>query len=218
MKNDLPPHPDLFLHGAEASERFWSCLIQTFNWGTFSGVHRFPMARRGHLFVGPSGAGKSTALDAHAALTTPPLWLNFNVAAREAERGGVDRNAVSYVRGAWAEQTADSGEVAAQYLRTGTTWSVIAETFRNGRGDVVTLVQLLYIRGSSNAASDLKKLYLVLKREIDVHEFKVFAESDFDVRKLAIPVQTAARVSVAYRVFADDRVVRVVQLTFKAMR
>ena len=184
MKNDLPPHPDLFSHGAEASERFWSCLIQTFNWGTFSGVHRFPMARRGHLFVGPSGAGKSTALDAHAALTTPPLWLNFNVAAREAERGGVDRNAVSYVRGAWAEQTADSGEVAAQYLRTGTTWSVIAETFRNGRGDVVTLVQLLYIRGSSNAASDLKKLYLVLKREIDVHEFKVFAESDFDVRKL----------------------------------
>jgi len=184
VKNDLLRHADLFATDADAPERFWSCLIQTFNWGTFSGVHRFPMARRGHLFVGPSGAGKSTALDAHAALTTPPLWLNFNVAAREAERGGVDRNAVTYVRGAWAEQTAESGEVAAQYLRAGTTWSVIAETFRNGRGDVVSLVQLLYIRGSSTAASDLRKLYLVFKREIDVREFQVFAENDFDVRKL----------------------------------
>ena len=185
MKNDLPSHPDLFACGIDAPERFWLALIQTFNWGTFSGVHRFPIARRGHLFVGPSGAGKSTALDAHAALTTPPLWLNFNVAAREAERGGgVDRNFVSYVRGAWAEQTAESGEVAAQYLRPGTTWSLIAETFRNDLGEVVSLAQLLYIRGSSTAASDLKKLYLVFKRELDVQEFKRFAESDFDVRKL----------------------------------
>ncbi len=197
MKAELPANLDLFAtdapdaiaaeagSAADAPERFWSSLIQTFNWGTFSGVHRFPIARRGHLFVGPSGAGKSTALDAHAALTTPPIWLNFNVAAREAERGaGVDRNALSYVRGAWAEQTGDSGEIAAQYLRPGTTWSVIAETFRNRRGEVVSLVQLLYIRGSSSAASDLKKLYLVFKRDIDVHEFKSFAESDFDVRKL----------------------------------
>ena len=200
MKNDLRVHPDLFSDSGEAGdgvargvagggghapERFWSSLVQTFNWGTFSGVHRFPIAPRGHLFVGPSGAGKSTALDAHAALTTPPLWLNFNVAAREAERGGgVDRNAVSYVRGAWAEQTGDSGEVAAQYLRPGTTWSVIAETFANGRGDRVSLVQLLFIRGASSASSDLKKLYLVFKRDVDVQEFKVFAETDFDVRKL----------------------------------
>ncbi len=194
MKNDVPSHPDLFAESrtdmgtgasADAPERFWSCLIQTFNWGTFSDVHRFPMARRGHLFVGPSGAGKSTALDAHAALTTPPQALHFNVAAREAERGGaVDRNAVSYVRGAWAEQTGDSGEVAAQYLRPGTTWSVIAETFANGRGDRVSLVQLLYIRGASTAASDLKKLHLVFKRDVDVQEFKVFADGDFDVRKL----------------------------------
>ena len=185
MRNERPGQPELFSAGADAPERFWLGLIQTFNWGTFSGVHRFPVARRGHLFVGPSGAGKSTALDAHAALTTPPQWLNFNVAAREAERGGgVDRNALSYVRGAWAEQTGDSGEVAAQYLRAGTTWSAIAETFCNDRGEVVSLVQLLYIRGSSTAPSDLKKLYLVFKREVDVQQFKAFAESDFDVRKL----------------------------------
>ena len=42
-------------------------------------------------------------------------------------------------------------------------------------------------------------------------------QPDFDVRTLAVSMQTAARVSVAYRVFADDRTVRVVQLTFKAM-
>ena len=185
MKNDAGVHCDLVGGDADAPERFRLTLIQTFNWGTFSGVHRFPIARRGHLFVGPSGAGKSTALDAHAALTTPPLWLNFNVAARETERGGgTDRNALSYVRGAWAEQTGEAGEVAAQVLRPGTTWTVIAETFVNDRGDVVTLAQLLYIRGASSAASDLKKLYLVFKREIDVQAFQVFAETDFDVRKL----------------------------------
>jgi hypothetical protein len=43
-------------------------------------------------------------------------------------------------------------------------------------------------------------------------------QSDFEVRTLAVPTSSAARVSVAYRVFADDRVVRVVQLTLKAMR
>ena len=134
MTTEPPLHRDLFAARADAPERFWLALIQSFNWGTFGGVHRFPIARRGHLFVGPSGAGKSTALDAHAALTTPPASLSFNVAARESEREGVDRNPVSYVRGAWAEQTADSGQVAAQYLRPGTTWSAISETFRNDRG------------------------------------------------------------------------------------
>ena len=186
MKNDLPAQASLpVAHDADAPERFRLALLQTFNWGTFGGLHRFPIAAAGHLFVGPSGAGKSTALDAHAALTTPPLWLNFNVAAREAERGGgVDRSALSYVRGAWAEQTAESGEVAAQYLRPGTTWSVIGETFRNRQGKAVSLVQLLWIRGTSSAPSDLRKLFLVFRREVDLHEFERFAASDFDIRRL----------------------------------
>ncbi|MFP3786368.1 ATP-binding protein, partial [Burkholderia sp. SIMBA_024] len=83
----------------------------------FSGLTDVPIAERGFLFVGRSGSGKSTLLDAMSALLTPPSIVDFNAAAREAERSGRDRNLVSYVRGAWADQQdSSSGEIATQYL------------------------------------------------------------------------------------------------------
>ncbi|MEY4511720.1 MAG: hypothetical protein RLZZ450_3842, partial [Pseudomonadota bacterium] len=166
----------------EVGEQFRLTRLQTFNWGTFSGVIDIAVPDAGYLFVGPSGSGKSTLLDAHAALLTPPKWVDFNVAAAESERQGKDRNLVTYVRGAWAQQTGDNGEYLQQYLRTGTTWSAIAETYRNGRGRVVVLAQVLWIRGSSAAASDVKKLYLVLERDFAIQELSFFAKRDFNVR------------------------------------
>ncbi|HVV53060.1 MAG TPA: SbcC/MukB-like Walker B domain-containing protein [Polyangia bacterium] len=174
---------ELFPHDA-ASDQFRLATIQTFNWGTFAGVSEFMVAEKGHLFVGPSGSGKSTILDAHAALLTPPKWLDFNVAARETDRRGKDRNAVTYLRGAWAEQTGESGEVAAQYLRTGTTWSAVAETYRQDNGKCVVLAQVLWVRGASNHKDDVKKQFIVLERKFDVRELQAFAASNFDVRRL----------------------------------
>jgi uncharacterized protein YPO0396 len=167
---------------APGQDQFRLVRIQTFNWGTFSGVCNFDIAEKGHLFLGPSGSGKSTILDAHAALLTPPKWLDFNVAAREAERHGRDRSAMSYVRGAWAEQTGDDGEYVAQYLRNGTTWSAIAETYRYGNGKVVVLAEVLWIRGASIANTDVHKRFLVLERDFDVRELQPFASSDYDAR------------------------------------
>lgn len=166
-----------------STDQFRLTRMQTFNWGTFSGVFDFSIPEEGYLFVGPSGSGKSTVLDAHAALLTPPKWVDFNVAAREAERHGKDRNAMTYVRGAWAQQTGDDGEYASQYLRSDTTWSVIAETYRNGRGRWVVLAQVLWVRGKSTAATDVKKLYLVLQREFEIHELEFFPKNEFDVRR-----------------------------------
>lgn len=58
-----------------------------------------------------------------------------------------------------------------------------------------------------------------IDRELAVDpETKGEYQADFDVRTLAVPMHSAARVSVAYRVLTADRIVRVVQLTFKAMR
>jgi len=88
-------------------DQFRLVRIQTYNWGTFDGLVDVAVAAAGYLFVGPSGSGKSTLLDAHAALLTPPRWVDFNVAAREAERHGKDRNLMTYVRGAWSQQTSD---------------------------------------------------------------------------------------------------------------
>ena len=169
------------LDGAE--DQFRLKRIQTFNWGTFSGIFTFEIPDEGYLFVGPSGSGKSTALDAHAALMTPPKWVDFNVAAREAERNGKDRSVMTYIRGAWAQQTGDNGEYASQYLRAGTTWSAITETYRNQQGRCVVLAQVLWVKGNSNATGDAKRVYLLLDRPFDVSELEFFARSEFDVRR-----------------------------------
>lgn len=165
--------------------------IQVFNWGTFSGYHRIPVAAEGYLLVGPSGSGKSTILDAHAALTNPPGGVAFNAAAREGERKGRDRNFATYIRGAWAQQTTDSGEHAAQYLRPDTTWSAIAETYRNAGGAVVAIAQVLWIRGKGSSSADVKKVYLVIEREFDLRELKFFAENDYDVRRFKFDLKDA---------------------------
>jgi uncharacterized protein YPO0396 len=165
------------------SDQFRLTRIQTFNWGTFSNVFDFPIPTEGYLFVGPSGSGKSTVLDAHAALLTPPKWVDFNVAAREAERHGRDRSVMTYLRGAWAQQTGDDGAYVSQYLRGGTTWSAIAETYRNDQGRVVVLAQVLWVKGNSTAPGDAKRVYLTLEREFEVQELEFFAKSEFDARR-----------------------------------
>jgi len=142
-----------------ALDQFRLVQMQTYNWGTFSGICNFPIAEAGFLFVGPSGSGKSTILDAHAALLTPPRWVDFNVAARDQDRHGKDRNIVSYIRGAWAQQTGDTGEYISQYLRPDSTWSAIAETYRNRRGKHIVLAQLWWIRGKSTGVTDAKKAF-----------------------------------------------------------
>lgn len=175
-----------------ADDQFRLVRIQTFNWGTFANLFDFPIAKAGYLFVGPSGSGKSTVLDAHTALLTPPKWLDFNVAAREAEGKGRDRNVLTYVRGAWAQQTGEGGETVSQYLRTGTTWTAIAETYRNTQGRVVVLAQVLWVRGNSNAPGDVKRLYLTLQRPFDLGELEFFPRHEFDVRRFKHELPDAA--------------------------
>jgi uncharacterized protein YPO0396 len=182
MNNVLSGMPDLFTNSG--SNQFRLATIQLFNWGTFDGVVDFVIPDEGFLLVGPSGSGKSTVLDAHAAIMTPPKWASFNVAAREAELHGKDRNYITYIRGAWSQQTGESGEFVSQYLRPDTTWSAIAETYRHGDGRVVVLCQVFWVRGKSTSSRDVKRLYLVMQREFNVRELKGFPESDFDVRRL----------------------------------
>lgn len=165
-----------------AREQFRMTRLQVLNWGTFSDLHDIPIAKRGFLFVGPSGAGKSTLLDAFSALLTPPRWVDFNAAAREAERTGRDRSFMSYVRGAWGEQKdEESGLIAARHLRPDTTWSALSLSFGDGRGRGLSLVQLFWVRGKSVAAADVRRHYLIFDRGFDLRELKDF---DLDVRKL----------------------------------
>ena len=170
-----------------AREQFRMARLQVFNWGTFSDLHDIPVSERGFLIVGRSGAGKSTLLDAFSALLVPPRWIDFNAAAREADRTGRDRNLVSYVRGAWAAQSdAESGEYATRYLRTGTTWSAIALNYKNALGQEVVLVQLFWLRGNANGNTDVRRYFLIFERAFDLRELGDFGEHNFDIRKLKL--------------------------------
>jgi uncharacterized protein YPO0396 len=167
------------------SAQFKAVRLQLFNWGTFSGLHDIRISERGFLFIGKSGTGKSTLLDAFSALLVPPRWLDFNAAAREAERTGRDRSVMSYIRGAWAEQKdGDSGEIATRYLRPNTTWSALALTYKSG-SETVALVQLFWVRGTSAGSQDVRRYFLIFERDVDLREFDEFG-SNFDVRKLKL--------------------------------
>jgi uncharacterized protein YPO0396 len=170
---------------AERREQFRLAKLSVFNWGTFAGLHQVRIAPDGFLIVGRSGSGKSTLLDAYTALLIPPRWTSFNAAAREGDRSRTDRNLVTYVRGAWADQSsADTGEIASRTLRPGTTWSALAAEYADGNGAVVTLIQVFWIRGAGNATQDLKRHYMIADRPFDLRrELAGFAE-DLDLRGL----------------------------------
>ncbi len=165
-----------------SSDQFRLARIQTFNWGTFSNVFDFPIPKEGYLFVGPSGSGKSTVLDAHAALLTPPKWVDFNVAAREAERNGRDRSVMTYLRGAWAQQTA---RPASMFRST----CVAARRGRPSRKPTVMNWGVWWCLPSSvgegklDRPGDAKRVYLTLEREFDVQELEFFAKNEFDARR-----------------------------------
>lgn len=157
--------------------------LQVYNWGTFSNLHDIPIAADGFLFVGRSGSGKSTLLDALSALLVPPAWLSFNAAAREGDKGRYDRNLPSYIRGAWADrEDTGSGEIATQYLRATSTWSALALEYVNDDGSIMSLIQIFWLRGSSNQIKDVRRHFMIAERSFDISsELKDF---NLDLRKL----------------------------------
>ena len=163
-------------------EQFRIVRLQVFNWGTFDGLHDIPVSERGFLFVGRSGSGKTTLLDAISALLIPPRWIDFNAAARDATHRGRDRNWATYIRGAWSEQKDETtGEIAARFLRTGSTWSALALTFRDTDGRTVSLVGLFWLRGKATIARDVRRHFLIFERPFDLEELQDF---NLDLRQL----------------------------------
>lgn len=161
-------------------------VIQTYNWGTFDRLREIHVAPEGHLVLGPSGSGKSTLLDGHTSLLTPPRWLDFNTAARSTEKGTGDRSLATYVRGAWATQTGEEGEKVKKYLRSGTTWSSLAETYRDHTGRTVVVGRILWIKGNGSSDTDVHRLFFIAEREFSLRELEFFPDegTGFEVRRL----------------------------------
>jgi len=80
------------------------------------------------------------------------------------------------------------GREVKRYLRAGTTWSAIAETYRDGSGRVIVLGRILWIKGNGSAHGDVHPLFFVVEREFSLRELEFFPQAGvgFDVRKLKV--------------------------------
>jgi uncharacterized protein YPO0396 len=165
----------------ERKRQFRLTRIQLKDWGTYHGLLSLDVPRKGQLVVGHSGSGKSTIFDAHSVLLTPPQRLRLNQASRDSGKNADDRSVMNYVRGVWGTAQGEDGRGVAKLLRSGTTWSAIAEVYRNEEGKVVTLAHVYWVRGASN---ELHRRYLLAEREFDIRELNFFAEADLDTMRL----------------------------------
>lgn len=168
--------------------QFRATRLQILNWGTFTGYHDVPIARKGFLFVGASGSGKSTLLDAMVTLLFPAP--DYNAAAREGDKRRGDRSLMSYLRGAFGTQTETDERgtrTTTQYSRTGSTFSAIALTLEDLTGEAVTLMMVAYVKGDSTEESKVNRMYYVLRSPwtFNLQAFRGFAQfASFDFKWL----------------------------------
>jgi uncharacterized protein YPO0396 len=166
-------------------DQFKLTRMEVYNWGTFVGLHRVEISPDGHLFMGMSGSGKSTLLDAHTALLVPKRWKSYNAAAvRDTDKRRADSTDLSYIRGAYGAGSTEDGGMVTKYLRTESTFSAISETYKNGRGTFVVLLQLLWVRGVTTADDDVQKRFLILTQPFDLKDIQFFHLADMEPRSI----------------------------------
>lgn len=130
--------------------------LEVYNWGGFSGYHSAQVDAGGTAIVGPTGSGKTTLVDALMTL------LGTNPKYNLASTGGheSDRDLVSYVRGVAGAGDGSGGQ--SHIARPAKTLTGICATLANS-DDCVRLAVLLWMDGSSSAASDLQRVWIFAK-------------------------------------------------------
>lgn len=161
--------------------------LQVSNWGTFHGTHDLAISSKGFFLTGGPGTGKSTLLDAISALLTPPRTLQFNAAASDAgpARSKYRRTVASYVRGAWAmHYDQATGEFSQEVLREKSTLSVLTLRYTDGLGGTVQLSRLLLLHAGHSADSDVKSLYVIARKPLDVTDLRRFVSTQIEGKAL----------------------------------
>lgn len=163
--------------------------VEVYNWGTFSNLHGFDVARRGHLITGASGSGKSSLLDAIATVLVPQSRISYNAAALDTSARRSDRSRVSYLRGAWSRQLDDAtGETTTRTLRSGAVSSGILLRYHRG-GDPgpdedLTLIALFHLRRGATAGNEVKDRYLAVRGTPTLADFVPHLGHGIDDRAL----------------------------------
>lgn len=156
----------MFLEGNDSQVKLKS--VSVFNWGSFNGLHTLNINPEGTLITGENGSGKSTIIDALMTLLRPAGKIDYNIAAAQDQKK--DRSLLSYMRGSFGTKISD-GEQVSRNLRADATVSVIKAVYEySSIGQKVVLLGIFYISSSSNAYSDVKKIYSVSASDIDLKE------------------------------------------------
>lgn len=141
--------------------------LSVFNWGSFNGLHTAAISPSGTLITGDNGAGKSTLVDGLMALLLPAGRAAFNMAA--AQGGRADRTLLSYMRGSFGSAH-DGLATRVRSKREKSVISGLRAFYSSADGTMVTLAGLFWINTASNSLSDVKRIYIVARRNLQLKE------------------------------------------------
>lgn len=141
--------------------------LSVFNWGSFHGLHTASIDPEGTLVTGDNGAGKSTFIDGLMALLLPAGRAMFNVAAAQGDRS--DRSLLSYMRGSFGSAH-DGSSTRVKSKREKGVVTGLRALYQSEDSSCITLAALFWTSSSTNALSDVKRLYIVAKRNMQLKE------------------------------------------------
>lgn len=139
--------------------------LSVYNWGSFHGLHQARIDPVGTLITGDNGAGKSTLIDGLMALLLPAGKASFNIAAAQGDRS--DRSLLSYMRGSYGSAH-DGATTRVRSKREGAVVTGLQALYCGDDGSIITLAALFWITQASNSLSDVKRLYVVAKRDLSL--------------------------------------------------
>lgn len=141
--------------------------LSVYNWGSFNDLHSAAIDPMGTLITGDNGSGKSTLIDGLMALLLPAGKATFNVAAAQGDRA--DRTLLSYMRGSYGS-THDGAGTRVKSKRESAVVTGLRAFYRGDDGSVVTLAALFWTTQPTNALADVKRVYVVAKRNLALKE------------------------------------------------
>tara|TARA_R110001599_G_scaffold348751_1_gene576299 strand:- start:2753 stop:6130 length:3378 start_codon:yes stop_codon:yes gene_type:complete len=141
--------------------------LSVYNWGSFEGLHTARIDPEGTLITGDNGSGKSTLVDGLMALLLPAGRATFNVAAAQGDR--TDRSLLSYMRGSYgAAHEGSSTRVKSKREKSVVTG--LRALYRADDESEITLAALFWTTQASNALTDVKRIYVVARRNLELKE------------------------------------------------
>ncbi|MGC1507070.1 ATP-binding protein [Ketobacter sp.] len=141
--------------------------LSVFNWGSFHGLHTAAIDPEGTLVTGDNGAGKSTFIDGLMALLLPAGKATFNVAAAQGDRS--DRSLLSYMRGSFGSAH-DGASTRVKSKREKGVVTGLRALYRADDGSCITLAALFWTTSATNTLGEVKRVYLVAKRSLQLKE------------------------------------------------